>query len=46
MVRRLWLPTKVVQMLKKIATDCEETANELSRRFQDHEKFYCRFNVE
>ena len=41
-----WLPTKMVEVLKKIATDCEEMANELSGRFQDHEKFYFRFNVE
>lgn len=41
-----FLPMKVVGTLKKIATDCEETSNESSVRFQDYEKFYYRFNVE
>jgi predicted acylesterase/phospholipase RssA len=40
------LPLDVIEVLKKIATDCEWTANELSSRFQDHKKFYYRFNVE
>jgi predicted acylesterase/phospholipase RssA len=41
-----FLPTKLIDVLKKIATDCEKTANELSTRFQDYESFYYRFNVE
>jgi predicted acylesterase/phospholipase RssA len=39
------LPTKLIDVLKKIATGCEETANGLSARFKDLEKFYFRFNV-
>ncbi|KAF2817462.1 FabD/lysophospholipase-like protein, partial [Mytilinidion resinicola] len=39
------LPTKLVNVLKKIATDCEKTANGLSARFKDLENFYFRFNV-
>jgi hypothetical protein len=39
------LPTKLIGVLKKIATDCENTANGLSARFKDLEKFYFRFNV-
>jgi predicted acylesterase/phospholipase RssA len=41
-----FLPTKMVDVLQRIATDCETTANELSARFQEHEKFFYRFNVE
>ena len=39
------LPTKLIAVLKKIATDCEDVANGLSARFKDLEKFYFRFNV-
>jgi len=39
------LPTDLIQVLKKIATDCENTARELKRRFATAEKFYFRFNV-
>lgn len=39
------LPTQLISVLKKIATDCEEMANGLSARFKDLEKFYFRFNV-
>jgi predicted acylesterase/phospholipase RssA len=39
------LPTKLIDVLKKIATDCQDTANGLSARFKDLEKFYFRFNV-
>jgi predicted acylesterase/phospholipase RssA len=39
------LPTKLIGVLKRIATQCEETANGLSARFKDLEKFYFRFNV-
>ena len=41
-----FLATKTIGVLKKIATDCEQTSNELHTRFQDVEKFYFRFNVE
>ena len=41
-----FLPTKLIDVVKKIATDCEKTANELGTRFRDHETFYYRFNVE
>jgi predicted acylesterase/phospholipase RssA len=39
------LPTKLIDVLKKITTDCQNTANGLSARFKDLEKFYFRFNV-
>jgi len=39
------LPTNLIEALKKIATDCESTAHELSTRFKDLERFYFRFNV-
>jgi len=39
------LPTKLISVLKSIATDCEDMANELSTRFINLEKFYFRFNV-
>jgi predicted acylesterase/phospholipase RssA len=40
------LPTKLIGVVKRIATDCQNTANELSTRFKDYENFYFRFNVE
>ncbi|KAF2834882.1 FabD/lysophospholipase-like protein [Patellaria atrata CBS 101060] len=40
-----FLPTKLIDVLKKIATDCEKTANDISVRFRDVENFYFRFNV-
>jgi hypothetical protein len=39
------LPTKLIDVLKKIATDCQDVANDLSARFTDLEKFYFRFNL-
>jgi predicted acylesterase/phospholipase RssA len=39
------LPTKLIDVLKKIAAECEHTASGLSERFKDLEKFYFRFNV-
>ncbi|KAI9825558.1 MAG: hypothetical protein M1826_006948 [Phylliscum demangeonii] len=39
------LPTDVVDALKKIATDCEATAHELSKRFEKALGSYFRFNV-
>jgi predicted acylesterase/phospholipase RssA len=40
-----FLPTKLIDVLKKIATDCQDISNDLSARFKDLEKFYFRFNV-
>jgi hypothetical protein len=39
------LPTDLIQVLKRIATDCESTAKELKQRFETVDKFYFRFNV-
>lgn len=39
------MPTDLIQVLKKIATNCESTAKELAQRFEAVEKFYFRFNV-
>ncbi|KAJ4301871.1 hypothetical protein N0V90_003967 [Kalmusia sp. IMI 367209] len=39
------LPIDLVNVLKKIATDCESTAKELKQRFEALERFYFRFNV-
>jgi predicted acylesterase/phospholipase RssA len=39
------LPFDLIPVLKKIATDCESTARELKKRFENVEKFYFRFNV-
>ncbi|KAI9823515.1 MAG: hypothetical protein M1826_007727 [Phylliscum demangeonii] len=39
------IPTDVVDVLKKIATDCEATAHELSKRFKKALGSYFRFNV-
>ncbi|KAI9801940.1 MAG: hypothetical protein M1826_005124, partial [Phylliscum demangeonii] len=39
------LPTGVINVLKKIATDCEGTAHELSERFENASSLYFRFNV-
>ncbi|KAI9833804.1 MAG: hypothetical protein M1826_006327 [Phylliscum demangeonii] len=39
------LPTNVIDVLKKIATDCEGTAHELSERFENAPGSYFRFNV-
>ncbi|KAI9835331.1 MAG: hypothetical protein M1819_002475 [Sarea resinae] len=40
------LPTKLIQVLKQTATECEQTASLISKRFKDFEDFYFRFNVE
>ncbi len=40
-----FLPTKLIGVLKSIATDCETTAHALSQRFKDFPNFYFRFNV-
>jgi predicted acylesterase/phospholipase RssA len=40
-----FLPLNLIQVLRKIATDCESTAKELKQRFEPFEKFYFRFNV-
>lgn len=39
------LPLNLIGVLKDIATDCEETGVELTRRFQDREDTYYRFSV-
>lgn len=39
------LPKDLIQVLKKIATNCESIANDLRKRFEDLERFYFRFNV-
>ncbi|KAI9775397.1 MAG: hypothetical protein M1839_001252 [Geoglossum umbratile] len=39
------LPTKLIYVLKKTATDCETTANDLARRFENIPEMYFRFNV-
>ncbi|KAI9811698.1 MAG: hypothetical protein M1826_003109 [Phylliscum demangeonii] len=39
------LPTAVINVLKKIATDCEGTAHDLSERFANAASSYFRFNV-
>ncbi|KAI9813524.1 MAG: hypothetical protein M1826_002493 [Phylliscum demangeonii] len=39
------LPTAVINVLKRIATDCEGTAHELSERFANASSSYFRFNV-
>ena len=39
------LPTKLIKVLKEIATDCENTASTLSKRFENLPDLYFRFNV-
>ncbi|KAF2181365.1 hypothetical protein K469DRAFT_589972, partial [Zopfia rhizophila CBS 207.26] len=39
------LPTKLIAVLKKLTTDCEKTANSLSKLFRHSPSFYFRFNV-
>jgi hypothetical protein len=39
------LPLKLITVLKKIATSCEDTANRLTRRFLEHQDVYFRFSV-
>jgi predicted acylesterase/phospholipase RssA len=39
------LPTKLIGVLKAIATDCESTAHGLRSRFKQFPNFYFRFNV-
>jgi hypothetical protein len=39
------LPTQLIDVLVKIATDCETTADEMERRFKDHPEFYFRYSV-
>jgi predicted acylesterase/phospholipase RssA len=40
------LPLEVVNAMKRIATDCERTAHEVAKRFQETKDVYFRFNVE
>ncbi|KAI9808030.1 MAG: hypothetical protein M1826_004379 [Phylliscum demangeonii] len=39
------LPTDIISVIKKIATDCEGIAHELSERFENTAGSYFRFNV-
>ena len=39
------LPSKLIDVLKGIATDCESTAVDLTRRFRRRDDTYFRFNV-
>lgn len=39
------LPTKLIGVMKSIATDCESTAHDLSLRFREFPNFYFRFNA-
>ncbi|MCJ1367398.1 hypothetical protein MMC16_006531 [Acarospora aff. strigata] len=39
------LPLKLIDILKRIATDCESAAHDLSLRFRDFPDCYFRFNV-
>src|SRR2546430_8249990 len=39
------LPTKLIDVLKKIATDCGSTADDLARRFASLPDLYFRYNV-
>lgn len=40
------LPLDVIEAVKRIATDCEQKANEIERRFASTPEVYFRFNVE
>jgi hypothetical protein len=40
------IPLSVAEVLKKITTECEATAEETERRFRSVANFYFRFNVE
>ena len=39
------LPTDLIGVLKRIATNCEETAHELAKQFKDTPHRYFRYNV-
>ena len=41
-----WLPTRLVDVLKKIATDCDKTAQEMEQRFKNFPHIYYRLNVD
>lgn len=40
------IPTDVIDAIKQIATDCEKTHQEVSRRFENEPGVYVRLNVE
>ncbi|KAF8579258.1 FabD/lysophospholipase-like protein [Ramaria rubella] len=40
------LPLDVIQVLRSISTDCEQSAQEIAQRFQSLPNVYIRFNVE
>lgn len=35
----------MIEVLKRVATDCESTAEDLAKRFKDHEDHFFRYNV-
>ena len=39
------LPTEMIRVLKRAATDCESTAQDLAKRFKGHEDYFFRYNV-
>lgn len=39
------LPTEMIGVLKRIATDCESTAEDIAKRFRDHKDHFFRYNV-
>lgn len=39
------LPTKMIEVLKRVATDCESAAGDLAKRFKDHEDHFFRYSV-
>jgi predicted acylesterase/phospholipase RssA len=41
-----WLPLNIVRSMQGIATDCEQNAQNMMRRFQSTPNVYFRFNVE
>ena len=45
-LRQRMLPSDVIKALQAIATDCEQSAQEIARRFLSTPNVYFRFNVE
>ena len=39
------MPTKMIGVLKNIATKCEKSADDFAARFKDIDNFYFRFNL-
>lgn len=40
------IPIEIIKAMKAMATDCEETAQAMAKRFRNTSNFYFRFNVE